>query len=200
MYFHFFSEAECSPRCFQGPLLEILRNWMVNSNLGNWSCFFANMFQVRHGVLDILKIWSSHLLDNLSNCLMNLKNPGDSTGFEPMTSAMPVQCSNQLSPTELWSHTVESRSIRWAHVFPWKECHMKEMLYAVRCLKSNEDMILALAGQLKQLSHEPEKFRWLNGIRTLQAQLVRALHRHRRGHGFESRWVTWIFQVHETIA
>jgi len=34
------------------------------------------------------------LLDNLSNCLMNLKNSGDSTGFEPMTSAMPVQCSN----------------------------------------------------------------------------------------------------------
>ena len=36
-------------------------------------------------------------------------------------------------------------------------CFMKEMLYAVRCLKSNEDMILALAGQFKQLSHEPEK-------------------------------------------
>ena len=36
---------------------------------------------------------------------------------------------------------------------------MKEMLYAVRCLKSNEDMILALAGQFKQLSHEPGKFR-----------------------------------------
>ena len=30
----------------------------------------------------------------------------------------------------------------------------------------NEDMILALTGQFKQLSHEPEKFRWLNGIRT----------------------------------
>ena len=28
---------------------------------------------------------------------MNLKNSGDSTGFEPMTSAMPVQCSGQLS-------------------------------------------------------------------------------------------------------
>ena len=26
-------------------------------------------------------------------------------------------------------------------------------------LQSNEDMILALAGQFKQLSHEPEKFR-----------------------------------------
>ena len=36
---------------------------------------------------------------------------------------------------------------------------MKEMLYAVRCLKSNEDMILALVGQFKRLSHEPEKFR-----------------------------------------
>ena len=36
---------------------------------------------------------------------------------------------------------------------------MKEMLYAGRCLKSNEDMILALAGQFKPLSHEPEKFR-----------------------------------------
>ena len=38
-------------------------------------------------------------------------------------------------------------------------CFMKEVLYEVRCLKSTEDMILALAGQYKQLSHEPEKFR-----------------------------------------
>ena len=35
---------------------------------------------------------------------------------------------------------------------------LKEMLYKVRCLKSNEDMILALTGQFKQLSHEPENF------------------------------------------
>ena len=39
------------------------------------------------------------------------------------------------------------------------DLHYERMLYAVRCLKSNEDMILALAGQFKQLSHEPEKFR-----------------------------------------
>ena len=39
---------------------------------------------------------------------------------------------------------------------------MKEMLYEVRYLKSSEDMILALAGQFKQLSHEPEKFSHLN--------------------------------------
>ena len=36
---------------------------------------------------------------------------------------------------------------------------MKEMFYEVRYLKSSEDMILALARQFKQLSHEPEKFR-----------------------------------------
>ena len=30
---------------------------------------------------------------------------------------------------------------------------MKEVLYEVRCLKSTEDMILALARQFKQLSH-----------------------------------------------
>ena len=149
---------------------------------------------------------------------------------------------------------------------------------------SNEDMSLALAGQYKQLSHVPEKFRWLNGIQTMTsampvqlsnepapasqrswvriplshlnfsgswdnclncpasariissfdfkhrtsyntlfilhsftgkhepnkltcfqscvfvAQLVKALHWHRRVHGFESLWVTWFFQVHETVA
>ena len=37
--------------------------------------------------------------------------------------------------------------------------NLKEVLYEVRCLKSTEDIILALAGQFKQLSHEPEKFR-----------------------------------------
>ena len=37
--------------------------------------------------------------------------------------------------------------------------NVKEVLYEVLCLKSNEDMILALARQFKQLSHEPEKFR-----------------------------------------
>ena len=83
---------------------------------------------------------------------------------------------------------------------------MKVVLYEVRCLKSNEDMILALAGQFKLShyipftgKHEPNK---LTGsqLRDFVAQLARALHRHRRGHGFGSRWVTWIFQVHETIA
>ena len=41
---------------------------------------------------------------------------------------------------------------------------MKDRLYEVRYLKSSEDMILALAGQFKQLSHEPEKFRIISSL------------------------------------
>ena len=54
---------------------------------------------------------------------------------------------------------------------------MIEVFYEVRCLKSTEDMILALAGQFKQLSQ----------LCDFIAQLVRILHRQRRAHGFESR-------------
>ena len=98
-----------------------------------------------------------------------------------------------LLPTELRSHTVESSSICWAHVFPWKECSMKGVLYEVRCLKSTEDMILALAGQFKQLSHEPEKFRWLNGIRTHDLCYAGAvlLPTELRSHTVESSSICW---------
>ena len=37
--------------------------------------------------------------------------------------------------------------------------HMNKLLIVNKNAKSSEDMILALAGQFKQLSHEPEKFR-----------------------------------------
>ena len=66
-------------------------------------------------------------------------------------------------------HTKLERKLAWIYVKEqWKaiKSKLKEVLYEVRCLKSTEDMILALAGQFKQLSHEPEKFRRLNGIRT----------------------------------
>ena len=54
---------------------------------------------VREWLIDIFIKWRYYprtCWTILSNCLMNLKNSGDSTGFEPMTSAMLVQCSNQL--------------------------------------------------------------------------------------------------------
>ena len=68
---------------------------------------------------------------------MNLKNSGDSTGFEPMTSAMPVQCSNPLSyEVTQWLEQVNLLG----SCFPVKGIVYEGMLYAVRCLKSNEDI------------------------------------------------------------
>ena len=79
------------------------------------------------GVWNQMKIWFSHLLDNLSNCRMNLKNSGDSTGFEPMTSAMPVQCSNQLSyeVTQMRAGQFVGLMFSCERNVVWKECYMK---------------------------------------------------------------------------
>ena len=118
------------------------------------------------GVWNQLKIWSSHLLDNLSNCLMNLKNSGDSTRFEPMTMTMGHGHDRDSNPWP-WSYNTSYNTSFILHSFPGK--------------------------------HEPNKLT-CSQLCDFIAQLVKALHRHRRGHGLESRWVTWIFQVHETIA
>ena len=61
-----------------------------------------------------------------------------------MTSAMPVQCSHQLS-----YEVTQWRAGQFVGLmfFPVKGMSYERMLYAMRCLKSNEDMILALAGQ-----------------------------------------------------
>ena len=48
----------------------------------------------------------------------SLKNIRASTGFEPVTSTIPV-C--HARPTELWSHTLGARSICWIHIFPCSE-------------------------------------------------------------------------------
>ena len=76
---------------------------------------------------------------------------------------------------------------------------MKEVLYEVWCLKSNEDisylhLISNTALHITLLSfdipftgkHEPNKLT-CSQLCDFIAQLVRALHQHRRGHGFESR-------------
>ena len=48
----------------------------------------------------------------------------------------------------------EGIEVKTIIIITLKECYMQ-----CGVLKSNEDMILALVGQFKQLSHEPEKFR-----------------------------------------
>ena len=159
-----------------------------------------------------MKIWSSHLLDNLSNCLMNLKNSGDSTGFEPMTSAVPVQCSNQQS-----YEVTQLRSGQFVGLRSWIQIPLSHLNFSGswgNCLNCPASARIISSFDFKHRTsyntflsydipftgkHEPNKLT-CSQLCDFIAQLVRALHRHRRGHGFESRWVTWIFQVHETIS
>ena len=69
---------------------------------------------------------------------------------------------------------------------------MKEVLYEVQCLKSNEDFKHRTSYNTSFIrhsfhgKHEPNKLT-CSQLCDFIAQLVRALHRHRRGHGFESR-------------
>ena len=131
-----------------------------------------------------VKIWSSHLLDNISNCLLNLKNSGDSTGFKPMTSAMPVQCSNQLRDmilalTRQLSSKCEDH-ITWLQI-PHFILHFFHTTF------------------LSRGKHEPNKLT-CSQLCDFLAQLVRALHRHHKGHGFVIPLSHLNFQVHETIA
>ena len=97
---------------------------------------------------------------------MNLKNSSDSTGFEPMTSTMPVQCSNQLN-----YEVTQLRGGQFVGLMTWSQ-------------------LCDFVAQLVRALHRHLQFVGLMACSQLcdfVAQLVRALHRHCRGHGFESR-------------
>ena len=102
------------------------KKWCRNLNKGQWEEDWKKCY-MKCGIWNQMKIWSSHLLDNLSHCLMNLKNSGDSTGFEPMTSTMPVQCSNQLSyeVTQLRAGQFVGLMFSRERNGVWKKCYMK---------------------------------------------------------------------------
>ena len=70
---------------------------------------------------DELKRWSSHLLDNLCDCLIcaPVKFQLSSKRFDPMTCTMPVQSSHHLSH--------EATQIRVGQ-FVWLTCSVKGML------------------------------------------------------------------------
>ena len=61
-----------------------------------------------------MKIRSLHFAGQFKQMSHEPENSGDSRGFEPMTSAIPVQCSNQLSyEVTQW----QAAQFCWADVF-----------------------------------------------------------------------------------
>ena len=84
-------------------------------------------------------------------------------------------------------------------IIQWKKCYMKCGVLNFE-FQNTALHITFLSYHIPfTAKHEPNKLTCFQ-LCDFVAQLVRALHRHRRGHGFESRWVTWNFQVSETIA
>ena len=112
---------DCQSPCRSTHLdrISVICRWYI----GRLSVIWKKCY-MKFGVWNEMNIRSSLLLDNLSNCLMNLKNSGDSTGFEPMTSAMPVQCSNQLSyeVTQLRAGQFVGLMFSRERIVVWKKC------------------------------------------------------------------------------
>ena len=162
-----------------------------------------------------MKIWSSHLLDNLSNCLMKIQvNQRDSNTALHITFLsydIPFTGKherNKLTCSPLCDFIAKKCYMQWGvwnQMKIWSS-HLLDNLSNCLMKNSGDSTDSNTALHITFLSydipftgkHEPNKLT-CSPLCDFIAQLVRALHQHRRGHGFESRWVTWIFQVHETI-
>ena len=64
----------------------------------------------------------------------SLKNIRASTGFESVTSVIPVRIAR---PNELWSHTLGARSICWVHTFPCSEMMNFTFIFHIISLPGN---------------------------------------------------------------
>ena len=79
-----------------------------------------------------MKIWSSHLLDNLSNCLMNLKNSGDSISIK-IRIYIPVVWSWELEMTNKWINAWKYNPI-WRHeITDYFVCSANTHSWICRC-------------------------------------------------------------------
>ena len=114
---------------------------------------------------------SSRLLRNLSSCEKKAwKKIQAWTGFEQMTSAMPVRCSTNwaIKPTGSWSYYSFIRSSNICFIYLHSFIHPSRVYYELTIWPAPS---------------------WLD------SSVGRALHRHRRGHGFESRSSLNFFQA-----
>ena len=158
-----------------------------------------------------MKIWSSHLLDNFKQMSREPENfSGDSTGFELMTYAMWVQCSNQLSYEVSQLRVGQFLGLMFSRErnVVWKKCYisavfeikwrydprtcrfMRQLLKIVQQVRGSFlHLISKTALHITFLSydipftgkHEPNKLTY-SQLCDFAARLVRALHRRRRGH------------------
>ena len=105
-----------------------------------------------------------------------LRNIRASTGFESVTSAIPVRCSTNWAVKPV---TLGARSICWVHTFTCSEMMNSTFIFH----------IISLQGKVRTQQIDLAPNVWLH------SSVGWASHRYRRGHGFKSRWSPDIFQV-----
>ena len=127
-------------------LLNKLKKYRKQCNNREGRAYFPLMCPRINNIITELKKWSSHSLDNLSDCLICVpeKFQASSTGFKPITSAMSMQCPNQLSykATQMWAGQFVGLMCSHERNDEWKKC-------LVKCVweMNNEEMTFTLAGQ-----------------------------------------------------
>ena len=102
-----------------------------------------------------------------------------STGFEPMTSVIPVQCSTNRAVKPHIGREVNPQSPHLPWKVKWCEAYMKQFIHLNCGRRSKWRLIIVL------------NFR----ILATGKKIGRASHRYCGGHGFESHWTLDLFRL-----
>ena len=90
-----------------------------------------------------MKRWSSQWTQFMQLCKEAWKKFRTSTGFEPVTSRLPLRCSTNWAMKPL---TLGAGQL-WVHMFPWKKWVLmiyEIIIYELRKWNENEEMIVAV--------------------------------------------------------
>ena len=113
---------------------------------------------------------SSRLIRNLSNCE---REAWKKFRLQRDSNPWPLRYRCSALPTELWSHNC------------WEQVNFSGSIMPLRVIQH----CITLSGMMDPLKLTCSQQLWLH------SSVGRALHRYRRGHGFESRWSLNFFQA-----
>ena len=124
---------------------------------------------------------SSRLIRNLSNCEREAWKK-----FRLQRDSNPWPLRNRCSalPTELWSHNC------------WEQVNFSGSIMPLRVMQHYSDWVCTTVMSKWRYERSSRLIRNLSSQQLwLHSSVGRALHRYRRGHGFESRWSLNFFQA-----
>ena len=105
-------------------------------------------YYVNCGCTNEMTVWSSQLWLRFKQSQLSQKNVfGASTGFEPMASALALQCSTN------WAMKIHTLGVRQfvEFIIPWKEWNIW-ILCELRTYKRNEGVIIAVVSAIQAIA------------------------------------------------